>query len=182
MKSIARPFNGVYLFEPEPRKDERGFFARYFCKDELASLGIEADIVQANNSFSKDAQTLRGLHYQIGSSAEIKFVQCIQGAVYDVVLDLRQESPTFGHSWGVRLDGGNQRIMVVPERCAHGFLTLEPESLVHYLVTAGHDPVRERGVRWNDPAFAIQWPEQPLILSPKDQNHPDFDPGYHLAA
>ncbi|MEO1018731.1 MAG: dTDP-4-dehydrorhamnose 3,5-epimerase [Pseudomonadota bacterium] len=182
MRIVARPLPTVMLLEPEPRRDERGFFARCFCREELEELGIKADVVQANISFSKTAGTLRGMHYQIGPSAEIKFVQCVQGAIHDVVLDLRADSPSFGQSWGARLDDRNRRILVVPEGCAHGFLTLEPETLVHYLVTASYDPVRERGVRWDDPAFTIAWPQPPEVISDKDQSYPDFDPGYHLAA
>ncbi len=182
MRIIARPLPAVVLLEPEPRLDERGFFARCFCREEVAQLGIKADVAQANISFSKTALTLRGMHYQIGPSAETKFVQCVQGAVHDVVLDLRRESPNFGQAWGTRLDAANRRLLVVPEGCAHGFLTLEPDTLVHYLVTASYDPVRERGVRWNDPAFTIAWPQSPAVISAKDETYPDFDPGYHLAA
>jgi dTDP-4-dehydrorhamnose 3,5-epimerase len=182
MRLISRPLPGMMVLETEPHADERGFFARCFCREELAALGLDPAIAQGNLSFSEHAGTLRGLHYQLGSSAEAKIVTCLQGALHDVVLDLRPASPTFGRYAAVELTPKNRRIVVLPEGCAHSFLTLKPGTLMLYLVTAAYDPVRERGVRWNDPAFAITWPYPPQVISPRDAALPDFDPGFHLAA
>jgi dTDP-4-dehydrorhamnose 3,5-epimerase len=176
LRVVARPLPGVVLLEPQPRRDERGFFARWYCRAELRELGLDRDIAQANMSLSARAGTLRGLHYQLGPSAESKIVACMQGAFWDVVLDLRHGSPTFGHHFATELSVTNRRIVVVPEGCAHGLLTLADESLAFYLVTAPYDPVRERGVRWDDPAFAIPWPRAPAVISPRDAAHPDFEP------
>lgn len=182
MRLVARPLPGMMVLEAEPRFDERGSFQRCFCRAELEALGIRADIAQANLSFSEKARTLRGLHYQASPSAERKVVTCVQGAVHDVVLDLRPESPSHGRHAAVELSARNRRILVVPEGCAHGFLTLEPGTTMLYLVTAPFDPARDRGVRWNDPAFAIPWPFSPEVISPRDAALPDVDPSLHRAA
>jgi dTDP-4-dehydrorhamnose 3,5-epimerase len=182
MRLISRPLPGMLVLEAEPHADERGFFARCFCREELGRLGLDLGVAQANLSFSEQAGTLRGLHYQLGTSAESKVVTCLEGALHDVVLDLRPSSPTFGRHAAVELRPENRRIVVLPEGCAHGFLTLEPGTLMLYLVTAPYDPVRERGVRWDDPAFAIEWPHPPRVISPRDAALPDFDPGFHVAA
>jgi dTDP-4-dehydrorhamnose 3,5-epimerase len=182
MRVISRPLPGMLVLQTEPRTDERGFFARCFCRQELASLGVSAGVEQANLSFSERAGTLRGLHYQMAPSAETKVVTCVQGAVHDVVLDVRPSSPTFGRYAAVELSSANGRMAVVPEGCAHGFLTLRDDTLLLYLVSAAYDPVRERAVRWNDPAFAIVWPTAPSVLSPRDAAVRDYDPGHHLAA
>lgn len=179
---LARPMPGVVLLEGHPRRDERGFFARCFCRQELRAIGIDREVEQANMSLSACRGTLRGLHYQIGIAAETKIVSCLQGALWDVVLDLRSGSPTFGQHFAAELSPDNRRAMVVPEGCAHGFLTLSDDALAFYLVSSAHDPLRERGVRWDDPAFEIAWPFPPSVVSPRDQAHPDFDPGWHLAA
>jgi dTDP-4-dehydrorhamnose 3,5-epimerase len=182
LEPIARPLPGVLLLHSRARTDERGSFARCFCRRELAALGIERTVDQANISTSIAAGTLRGLHYQLGTSAETKIVTCVAGALFDVALDLRAGSPTFGRHFGTELRAGSGRIIVVPEGCAHGFLTLEPNTTVLYLASAPYDMLRERGVRWDDPAFAIDWPAQPRLVSARDRSHPDFDPGHHLAA
>lgn len=182
MRLVARPLPGAMVLEAEPRFDERGSFQRCFCQAELEALGIRADIAQANLSFSEKARTLRGLHYQAGPSAERKVVTCVQGAVHDVVLDLRPDSPSYGHHAAVELSARNRRILVVPEGCAHGFLTLEPGTMMLYLVTAPFDPAHDRGVRWNDPGFAIPWPFPPEVISPRDAALPDFDFSLHRAA
>ena len=182
MRLISRPLPGMMVLETQPRGDPRGYFARCFCRRELEALGLPAGIEQANLSFSEQVGTLRGLHYQLGTSAETKILTCLQGAVHDVVLDLRPSSPTYGRSAAVELSPGNRRVVVVPEGCAHGFLTLSGATLVLYFVTAPYDPIRERGVRWDDPAFAIPWPFAPRVISPRDARHLDFDPAHHLAA
>ena len=132
--------------------------------------------------FFSRAGTLRGLHYQVGPSAEIKIVTCLQGALHDVVLDLRSNSPTFGRHAAIELSAANRRLLVIPEGCAHGFLTAQDATLLLYMVSRGYDPARERAVRWDDPAFALYWPSAPRVISPRDAAIPDFDPGHHLAA
>lgn len=181
-ETIAKPMPGVVLLETQPRGDERGFFARCFCRQELRAIGVDRGVEQANMSLSAKRGTLRGLHYQIGIAAETKVVLCLQGALWDVVLDLRAGSPTFGRHFAAELSATNRRAMVVPEGCAHGFLTLTDDALAFYMVSSAYDPLRERGVRWDDPAFEIAWPFLPSVISPRDSSHPDFDPGWHLAA
>ena len=179
---LDRPLPGVLVLTTAPVADERGAFTRLFCRSELGELGIARGVAQANLSRSATRHTLRGLHYQTGGSAETKIVVCLAGAVFDVVLDLRPDSATFGHAAGVELSATNGRVMVVPEGCAHGFLTLCDDASVLYFVSAAWDPIRERGVRWNDPAFAIPWPARPAVISARDAAHPDFDAGPHRAA
>ena len=182
MRLISQPLPGVMILQAEPRADQRGTFTRCFCRSELRDLGIDTGIEQANLSFSQQAGTLRGLHYQVGPSAETKVVTCLQGALYDIVLDLRPACPTYGRHTAIELSAENRRLVVIPEGCAHGFLTRLDATLLLYMVSRAYDPVRERAVRWNDPAFAISWPAEPRVISPRDAAIPDFDPGHHLAA
>jgi len=171
---------GAYVIELEKRGDERGFFARMFCEREFAAQGLATRFVQINNSASASKGTLRGLHYQLAPKAEAKVVRCIRGALYDVILDLRRDSPTFGKSFGAELSAENRLMMYVPKGFAHGFLTLTDFSEVVYLVDESYSPEQERGVRWNDPKFAIPWPAQPTVLSDKDRSFRDFDAAWHL--
>jgi dTDP-4-dehydrorhamnose 3,5-epimerase len=180
MHFVSTPLPGAYLIELDKREDERGFFARFFCEREFGEAGLEARFVQINNSLSRDRATLRGMHYQLGEAAEVKIVRCIQGALWDAILDLRPGSTTFGQSFGAELSGDNRRMMYVPRGFAHGFLTLTEDVEALYLVSAYYAPDRERGVRWNDPRFAIPWPAKPLVISEKDSNQRDFDPAWHL--
>jgi len=182
MHGLAEPLAGVRLLQLAPRYDERGFFARAFCRATLSELDVDLPVVQANLSRSRARGTLRGMHYQLPPSAETKLVMCLTGAIWDCVLDLRPGSPSFGRWTAAELSAENHRAMLVPPGCAHGFLTLEPDSLVLYFVSAAHDPARERGVRWNDPTFAIAWPFEPRVVSARDRAHPDFTPTFHLAA
>ncbi len=174
------PVAGAFLIDLEKRGDERGFFARMFCEREFAEHGLVTRFVQMNNSLSADAGTLRGMHYQLAPHQETKVVRCVRGRLYDAVLDLREDSPTFGVSCGVELTAENRSMMYVPKGCAHGFLTLEPDTEAIYLVDEFYAPDAERGVRWDDPRFKIEWPREPVVLSDKDRNHPDFDPETHL--
>jgi len=174
------PLKGAFTIDLQKREDERGFFARLFCTDEFAAHGLDSGFVQANNSLSKDKGTLRGMHYQLGTAAETKLVRCIQGSLFDVILDLRPGSSTFGHSFGAVLSQANKTMMYVPKGFAHGFLTLEPNSEVIYLVSAPYSKDLERGIRWNDPRFSIAWPETPQVISDRDAIHSDFDPVKHL--
>jgi dTDP-4-dehydrorhamnose 3,5-epimerase len=182
MRLIERPFGAAALFEQVRRGDERGFFARTFCREVLAAEGIEIDVVQANLSFSAARHTLRGLHLQLGSSAEIKIVQCLTGALFDVVVDLRPTSPTFCRWQGFELSAENGRVLVVPEGFAHGFLSLTSDVTLSYLVSAPYDPAAERGFRFDDPAFAIGWPAPPAVVSTKDLGHLPFAPEHLEAA
>jgi dTDP-4-dehydrorhamnose 3,5-epimerase len=174
------PLAGVYVVDLEKRGDERGFFARAFCEREFSEQGLATRIVAANNSLSARKGTLRGMHYQLAPKAETKFVRCIRGALQDVVLDLRRDSSTFGQSFGAELTAENRRMMVVPKGFAHGFITLADDTEAFYLVDEFYAPECERGIRWNDPKFAIQWPVEPVVISEKDQNYRDFDPAWHL--
>lgn len=178
----ATPLNGSYLIDLEKRGDDRGFFARAFCEKEFAGQTLATCFVQVNNSLSAIQGTLRGMHYQLAPKAEVKLVRCIRGALYDVILDLRQDSPTFGQSFGAELTAENRRMMYVPKGFAHGFVTLQENTEAFYFVDEFYSPEHERGVRWNDPRFDIQWPIEPVVLSDKDRNQRDFDPAWHLGA
>ncbi len=176
MKFTPLPLNGAFLIDLEKRGDERGFFARLFCAEEFKKHGLEPGVLQANNSLSVDKGTLRGLHYQLPPKEETKLVRCLTGALYDVIVDLRPESPTFGTSYGAVLSAENRRMLFVPKGCAHGFLTLEPHTEILYLVSEFYSQEYERGIRWNDPTFAIAWPETPRVISERDRAHPDYKP------
>jgi dTDP-4-dehydrorhamnose 3,5-epimerase len=167
---------GARVIEIEARNDERGYFARTFCEREFAENGLPARFPQCNLSFSPRAGTLRGMHYQAAPLREAKLVRCARGAVYDVVVDLRVDSPT-RHEWfGIELTEENATALFVPEGFAHGFITLAPASEVFYHMSDFHRPEGARGVRWNDPRFDIRWPMTPSVISERDATYPDFDP------
>jgi dTDP-4-dehydrorhamnose 3,5-epimerase len=174
------PVAGAYLIELEKRGDDRGFFARFFCEKEYQALGLDSRVVQINNSLSAQCGTLRGMHYQLPPHAETKVVRCLRGGLYDVILDLRAGSPTVGRWFGAELTSENRRMMYVPKGVAHGFLTLADDTEALYLVSDFYAPEHERGIRWDDPHFAISWPFAPVVLSDKDRSLPDFDPTRHL--
>ena len=176
------PLAGAYLIELEKKGDDRGFFARVFCEREFGEVGLATRFVQVNNSLSGQKGTLRGMHYQLGPKGETKLVRCIRGALWDCLLDLRRDSPTFGQWYGAELSAENRRMMYVPEGFAHGFITLTDEAEAFYFADEFFAPEMERGVRWNDPRFGISWPMEPAVLSERDRNHRDFDPAYHLGA
>lgn len=173
------PLKDTRLIDLSKREDSRGFFARLFCKEEFGAAGLETDFVQINNSLSVKAGTLRGMHYQLSPFAEAKLVRCIRGALWDCAVDLRPTSPTFGKWFGTTLSAENRTMLYVPRGCAHGFITLADDSEVLYLVSASYAPEHERGLRWDDPYFGIEWPRQPAELSAKDSAWPLFDPVYH---
>jgi dTDP-4-dehydrorhamnose 3,5-epimerase len=179
MKFTPLPLGGAYLIDLEKRGDERGFFARFYCETEFAQHGLATRFVQINTSLTGKQGTLRGLHYQLPPAAEVKVVRCVRGALYDVILDLRPHSPTFGRSFGAELSAENRTMMYVPEGFAHGFVTLQPDTEAIYLVSAMYSPSAERGIRFDDPRFAIQWPVSPTELSDKDRQWPDYDPVFH---
>jgi dTDP-4-dehydrorhamnose 3,5-epimerase len=175
---IFRPLevSGAFLIEPEPARDERGFFARLWCQREFEEHGLLARIVQCSQSFNRRKGTLRGLHYQLAPHAEVKVVLCTKGAIYDVILDLRPASPTFKKHAVVTLTAENRLMAYVPEGCAHGFQTLEDGTEAFYLISEFYRPDHSRGVRWNDPAFNISWPPGEKILTERDRSCPDFCP------
>jgi dTDP-4-dehydrorhamnose 3,5-epimerase len=167
---------GAYLIDVEPRRDERGFFARAFCAREFEQHGLKTQIAQANLSQNVKKGTLRGMHYQKPPFAEVKLVRCTQGAIYDVIVDLRRDSPTYLKWVGVELTRDSRRMLYVPEGFAHGYQALTDDSEVFYMVTQFYAPDHEAAIRWNDPAIGIRWPIADAILSPKDAVHPDFVP------
>lgn len=171
----------AWLIRPEKRGDERGFFARSWCERELAERGLETRIAQANMSRSAEAGTLRGMHFQVPPAGEVKVIRCTRGAVHDVIVDLRPRSPTYLRWYGVRLGSETHEALYVPVGFAHGFLTLEPDSEVHYLVSAFYAPEHERGMRHDDPAFGIEWPSEARVVSDKDRAWPDYRPLPELA-
>lgn len=166
--------HGAYIIDPEKRVDERGFFARIWCENEFTKIGLKTSIKQANVSRSTKRGALRGMHYQLPPFSETKLVRCTKGAIFDVIIDLRKDSPTYKQWIGVELTEENHRMLYVPEGFAHGFLTKTDDAEVTYLVTAFYDKEHERGIRYDDPAFAIEWPEEIKHISDKDASHPNF--------
>ena len=162
MKFIKLPLEKAYLIELEKKGDDRGFFARFFCADEFAKYGLETPFVQINNSLSSQKGTLRGIHYQISPKEEAKLVRCIRGSFFDVIVDLRPDSPNYKKYYGEVLSAENRKMMYVPKGFGHAFLTLEDDTEALYLVSEFYSPEHERGLRWDDPLIAIQWPFQPL--------------------
>jgi len=173
------PVADARVIELEKRGDDRGFFARFFCEREFGAEGLETRFVQANNSLSAKKGTLRGMHYQLAPSAEVKVVRCLKGALWDAILDLRPDSPTFLKWFGAELTAENRLMMYVPRGFAHAILTLTDDTEALYLVSDFYAPQEERGIRWNDPRFGIEWPIQPAEISEKDAAWPDFDPEFH---
>lgn len=172
MKFIETPLAGAFVLEPERRSDERGFFARVFCRDEFAAHGLDHNPAQCNISFNPAKATLRGMHYQAKPHQEVKLVRCTMGLIFDVIVDLRSASQTLGDWFGVELSAENRRMLYVPKDFAHGYLTLAPATEVFYQVSELYHPAAERGARWDDPAFAIEWPLRPKVISAKDREHP----------
>jgi dTDP-4-dehydrorhamnose 3,5-epimerase len=165
---------GVFKIQLERRSDERGFFARTWCKDEFASHGLNASLVQSSISFNAKKGTLRGMHYQAAPFAETKVIRCTQGALYDVVIDLRPDSLTFKQWIAAELSAENRDMLYVPEGCAHGFLTLADKTEILYQMSQVYTAESARGVRWNDPAFAIDWPAKVQVIADRDRAYPDF--------
>jgi dTDP-4-dehydrorhamnose 3,5-epimerase len=171
------PLGGAWLVDIEPWEDERGFFARTWCLREFEERGLDARVVQCSVARTRRRGTLRGLHWQVPPHEEIKLVTCTRGAIWDVIVDLRPESPTYTRWYGVELNAETRRTLYVPARCAHGFVTLVDDVDVQYQMSDWHAADAQRGVRWNDPAFAIDWPVQGgPILNERDAGFPDFLP------
>ena len=165
---------GAYLIDIEKRADQRGFFARGWCQKEFEAHDLIPRVVQTNISLSKRKGTLRGMHYQVAPYAEAKLVRCTRGALYDVIIDLRPDSPTYMQWLGVELSAENYKMLYVPEGFAHGFQTLVDNTEVTYQVSQFYTPEAEGGVRYNDPAFGIEWPLEVQVISDKDQSWPDY--------
>ena len=171
---VETKLKGAHIIEPEKREDERGFFARSWCEREFAEHGLNPHTVQCNISFNKKRGTLRGMHYQVEPCAEAKLVRCTQGAIYDVIIDLRLGSPTFSQHIAEVLTAKNHKMLYVPEGFAHGFQALEDQTEVFYQMSGFYAPQFARGIRWNDPAFGIEWPiGEPIVLE-RDATYPDF--------
>lgn len=165
----------MWLIELQKKEDQRGYFKRVFCRKEFLNIGLDFSLVQANESFSKTAGTIRGLHFQRPPFEEDKLVRCLNGKIFDVVFDIRKNSPTFGKYFSVELSEENQRMLLIPKGCAHGFQTLIQDCLVSYAVSAAYAPSVEGGIRWNDPFHRIPWPIQPpSLISEKDASWPDY--------
>ncbi len=165
----------VYLIDVNPFQDERGFFMRTFCKDEFQQIGHTKEFVQFNHSINPKKGTLRGMHFQVSPYGEVKLIRCIAGSVFDVVVDIRQHSSTYLQWFGAELSSDNRRMMYVPEGCAHGFLTLSDSAELLYHHTSYYNPMADRGVRYNDPTFHIEWPISIEVVSEKDMNYPLID-------
>jgi dTDP-4-dehydrorhamnose 3,5-epimerase len=173
---IETQLPGAYLVELERHPDERGFFARTFCEREFAARGLVTRYRQCNISYNRRRHTLRGMHYQAAPYREAKLVRCLAGAIYDVIVDLRADSPTRLRSLGVELDASRRAALYVPPGFAHGFLTLRARTEVFYQIGEFYVPEAARGFRWDDPAFTLSWPAVPQVISERDRTHPDFDP------
>lgn len=168
---------GAFQMDVERAEDDRGFFARCFCRGELMACGVGFEVAQCSVSVNRARHTLRGMHYQAPPHGETKIVRCTAGSVWDCIVDLRPASPTF-RKWTAReLSAGNRRSLLVPEQCAHGFLTLTDGAEVYYMISTAYVPQASRGVRWNDAAFSIDWPAAPAVISPRDLAYPDFQAG-----
>lgn len=165
---------GAWLVEVKKIEDERGFFGRAWCRNEFLDHGLNPDFVQLNTSFTIRKGTIRGMHYQVDPYQEVKFIRCTRGRIWDVIIDLRPDSPTYMKWTANELSADNYRMVYVPENFAHGFISLEDHSEVYYPVTQFYTPGAERGIRWNDPAFEIKWPVPVDLVSAKDNQHPDF--------
>jgi dTDP-4-dehydrorhamnose 3,5-epimerase len=167
---------GAYIIEPELFKDDRGFFGRSWSEQELSGLGAESHFIESNMSFNQQAGTLRGMHYQAAPYGQAKLVRCSQGAIYDVGVDLREDSATFKQWIGVELSAENRLMLYLPGDFGHGYLSLEKNTEVHYHITNVYSPSSARGFRWNDPAFGIEWPPVEMLkINQRDREYPDFE-------
>jgi len=175
MKYIETPLKGAYIIELEPFRDSRGLFARTFCKNEFLKIGHNKEFVQFNHSVTLNKGTIRGMHYQVPPSAEIKLIRCIRGSVNDVIVDIRYGSPTFLKYFGLELNEENMKMIYIPEGFAHGFQTLKDNTQLIYHHTQYYNPEDERAIRYNDPLIKISWLLEPVNLTEKDKNHPLID-------
>lgn len=176
MKFHEQKLPGVFLIEPEPFKDDRGVFRRHFCKKEFEARGLDSRVSQANVSENLFKHTLRGFHYQLFPHGEDKTISCLKGSLYDIVVDLRVDSPTYLKWIHVDITAENRMAIHVPKGCANAFFTMEDNTLAQYYVSEFYHPQSEAGIRYNDPTFKFEWPTKPAHISKKDETHPDFNP------
>lgn len=176
MRFTPTKLAGVVLVEPERHADDRGFFARTYCEDELRAHDLNPRISQCSISYNTASGTLRGMHYQVEPYGEVKLVRCTMGAIYDVVIDLRRDSETYCQWLAAELTAENRRMLYIPEGFAHGFLTLAEGSEVFYQISEPFRPEAGAGVRWNDPAFGVEWPSEPRVIANRDATYPDYQP------
>jgi len=175
LKFEKTPLSGSYVIDVEPISDERGFFSRVWCQREFTEHGLETGFVQTNLAGTRKKATIRGFHYQMGDDAEVKLVRCIKGSIFDVAIDLRKDSPSYGKWYGVELSADNHRMFYIPKGCAHGYQTLTEDSETLYQVSAFYAPGSERGIRWDDEYFSVDWPiKENINLSEKDRQWPDY--------
>lgn len=170
----ATNLEGALVINLQKLEDERGFFARTFCRREFKEQGLDFSPAQCNISYNRVKGTLRGMHFQAFPHCEAKLVSCNQGAIYDVIIDIRPDSPTYMKNFVIELTAQENNALYVPEGFAHGFLTLEPDTYVFYLMSEFHTPGYERGIRWNDPSFRIEWPGEIKVISERDAGYPDY--------
>ncbi|GAB96432.1 dTDP-4-dehydrorhamnose 3,5-epimerase [Kineosphaera limosa] len=175
MKFTETAVDGCWIIDLTPFGDERGGFARTFCVDEMAAHGIETNVAQANMSWNAKKGTLRGMHRQIAPASEGKLVRCTRGTIVDCCLDLREDSPTFGQYAMVELSADNRRALWIPPYCGHGYLTMTDDTEITYQVSGMYTPEAERGQRYDDPAFRLEWPGEVVVISDKDKSWPDWD-------
>ena len=174
MRFTPTPIAGAFLIEPEPVADERGFFARTFCREEFLAHGLNPNLVQCSISFNRQKGTVRGMHYQAKPHEEAKMVRCTQGAIHDVLVDIRRDSPSFGQWCELTLTAENRHAVYIPEGVAHGFQTMTDNAEVLYQMAELFHPECASGFCWNDPAFGIVWPEKISIISARDRDYPKF--------
>ena len=178
MRFHETPLGGAYVIEPERIEDQRGFFGRVWCRNELEQMGLKTDLAQSNVGFSHLKGTLRGLHFQKAPHAEVKIVRCTRGAIFDVIVDLRERSASYKRWFGTELSEDNCKMIYVPEGFAQGYLTLKDNTEMYYLTTEFYHPESAFGVRYDDPAFGIEWPSDIAVISPQDREWPDFSDEY----
>lgn len=172
---IPTEIDGAFLVELEPRIDDRGFFTRQFAQEELDAAGINFKMVQVNQAFTKAKGVLRGMHWQTEPKLEAKYFQCLQGEIFDVICDVRTNSPTYGKWAGFNLKGDEFKLLFIPGGLAHGYETLTENCKVQYMVGEFYSPEFEKGFIWNDPTFNIKWPVEPTFMSDKDKNLPNYE-------
>lgn len=173
------PLHGAYIIDQSPLKDDRGFFARTWCKELAKEAGLQPEIVQCNMSYNRSKGTVRGLHFQYPPFAEVKWVRCTKGALFDVIVDLRKDSPTYGSWFGIELTQSNYRSLYVPQGFAHGFQTLEDDTEMFYQLSQSYHPEAAGQLLWNDPTIQIQWPLPVSAISEKDKHSPLLSPDLH---
>jgi dTDP-4-dehydrorhamnose 3,5-epimerase len=176
MNFECTPVEGVFLITPDRHHDPRGYLSVTWSTDEFGARGLSTRVVQRNVSFNTALGTLRGMHFQHPPHAEVKLVSCLSGAIFDVAIDLRPSSPTYLGWYGAELTANSGAMLYVPEGCAHGYLTLAPDSTVEYLVSELYHPRAAGGVRWDDARFGVQWPASPRVINDRDRTYPDYEP------